>query len=123
MNNELEQALSNANYRITFENQKQKLQEILSGNLVYAYNGGYFNLGVELFMEVQLFLNENTNSFTLLDQYMNPIEVQDGKSFYKDIRSQYTQAINKYRMDLAKLKHSRDTKRVVQVALEDDIEE
>jgi len=123
MDKELEQALSNANYRITFENQKEKLQECLQADLLFSYNGGYFKLGPEFFMDVKFFLEEDIDSFTILDEYMNPIEIIDGKEFYKNARSLYTQALNRYRIELTKLTHRRDTKKLVQVFLEDDVEE
>lgn len=123
MDKELEQALSNSNYRITFENQKEKLQECLQADLLFSYNGGFFKLGPKFFMDVKFFLEEDIETFTILDKFMSPIDITNGNEFYKNARSLYTQAINKYRVELAKLMHRRDTKNLVEVFLEDDVEE
>ena len=58
MDKEFEEAINQSNYRAIFENQKEKLKEILQGQLLYSYNGGQFQLNALLFTEVILYLND-----------------------------------------------------------------
>ena len=123
MDKEFETAVQQANYRAILANQKEKLKEILQGQLIYSYNGGQFQLGSALFSELRLYLDEDRTQSTVLDMNLNPIRISDLDNFYKDIRSRHTQAINKYSMEVAKLKRSRQIETVVQLDLEDDEEE
>lgn len=120
MDTTLEQALAESNRRAIFENQREKLKESLQANLLYAFDGGYFKLGSELFLEIKINVAEGKKSFPLLDIHMNPIDIDNPEEFYKTTRSLYNEAINKYRINLAKLKRSKNTKNLVEVYLEDD---
>ncbi len=123
MDKEFETAVKQSNYRAILTNQKEKLKEILQGQLIYSHNGGQFQLGSTLFSEVLLYLNEERTQSTVLDMNLNPIRISKLAEFYKDIRSRHTQAINKYSMEIAKLKRSRQIETLVQLDLEDDEEE
>lgn len=120
MNTVLEQALIESNRRAIFENQREKLKETLQADLLYAFNGAYFKLGPELFLEIKINISEGKKSFLLLDIYMNPVNIEHPKEFYETVRSLYIEAINKYSINLAKLKRSKNTKSLVEVYLEDD---
>ncbi len=123
MDPRFEAALAQSNYRAIFENQKEKLKEILKGQLLHPYNGGFFQIDPELFFEVKLYLDENKKRITLLDLYTNPIDIDNVEEFYKEIRSLYTESINKYKIGLAKLKKSRQIETLVSLDLEEDNEE
>ena len=123
MDKEFETAIQQSNYRAILANQTEKLKEILQGQLIYSYNGGQFQLGSALFSEVLLYLDESRSQSTVLDMNLNPIRISNLGAFYQDIRSQYTEAINKYSMELGKLKRSRQIETLVQLDLEDDEEE
>lgn len=123
MDKKFEEALNQSNYRAIFENQKEKLKEILEGKLIFPYNGGFFKIDSILFSEILLYLNENKKQQTLLDLHYNPVLIADLAEFYKVTRSRYTESINKYTVGLAKLKRSRQLPTVVQLDIEDDIEE
>ncbi len=119
-----EQATNQANYRAIFENQKEKLIEVFEGDLIYPHNGGYFILGAPLFFEIKLYLEENKTSVVLLDLNHNPIEIEDLKEFLMETRSKYTEALNKYKMGLARLKKSRMIPTLTKLHdLEDDVED
>lgn len=120
MDTTLEQALAESNRRAIFENQREKLLETLLADLFYAFEGGYFKLGPELFLEIKLNLAEGKKSFPLLDIHMNPIDIENPEEFYETTRSLYNEAINKYRINFAKLKRSTNTKNLVEIYLEDD---
>ena len=123
MKKEVSQALSNANYRITLENQKEKIKEVFHSDLLYSFNGGFFKLGPILFFEVKMHLDDGNQEFIIPDIYENLIEIEDGEKFYKAARSKYQEAINRYQMSLNKLIYQRNTKDLVQVHWADDIEE
>ncbi len=123
MDPRFEEALAQSNYRAIFENQKEKLKEVLKGQLLHPFNGGFFQLGPELFSEIKLYLDENKKRFTILDLYMNPIDIENVEEFYKETRSLYSEAINKYKIGLAKLKKSRQIETLVGLDLDEDTEE
>ena len=123
MDKEFEEAISQSNYRAIFENQKEKLKEILQGQLLYSCNGGQFQLNVLLFSEVILYLNDGKTQHTILDMNLNPIRIANLEEFLKDIRSRYTEAVNKYTVELSKLKRSRQIPTLIQLDVENDTEE
>jgi len=123
MDNEFEEAVNQSNYRAIFENQKEKLKEILQGQLIYSYNGGQFKLNILLFSEILLYLGEGKMQHTILDMHLNPIRINILEDFLKEIRSRHAEAINKYTVEVAKLKKSRQIATLVQLDLEDDNEE
>lgn len=124
MNPIVEQALVESNRRAIFENHREKLKETLQADLFYALDGGYFKLGPELFLEIKINIAEGKKSFPLLDINMNPVDIENPEEFYETTRSLYTEAINRYRINFAKLKRSKNTQNLVEVYLEaEDIEE
>lgn len=120
MDERLEQALAESNRRAIFENHREKLKEILQADLLYALDGGYFKLGPELFLEIKINIAEGRKSFPLLDVHLNPIDIENPEEFYETVRSRYNEAINKYRINLAKLKRAKNVKSLVEAYLEDD---
>ena len=119
-----EQSVDQSNYRAIFENQKEKLIEVLEGDLMYPYNGGYFTLGAPLFFEVKMYIDDGKTTAILLDINYNPITIKDLSEFLLEARSKHTEALNKYKMGLARLKKSRMIPTLVKLHdMEDDIEE
>ena len=124
MDTTLEQALAESNRRAIFQNQREKLKETLQADFLYAFDGGYFKLGPELFLEIKINLAEGKKSFPLLDIHMNPVDIENPEEFYETTRSLYIEAINRYRINLSKLKRSKNTQNLVEVYLEaEDIDE
>ena len=119
-----EKAINQSNYRAIFENQREKLIEVLNGDMLYPYNGGYFLLSPTLFLEVKMLVDEGKSSSILLDMNKNPIRIDDLNIFLSTTRTLYSEAINKYSMGLARLKKSRMISTVTKVHdLEDDVEQ
>ncbi len=123
MDDEFEAAVNQSNYRAIFENQKEKLKEILQGQLIYAHNGGQFQLNMMLFSEILMYLGKGKMQHTILDMHLNPIRINMLEEFLKDIQSRHAEAINKYTFEMTKLKKSRQIATLVQLDLEDDNEE
>ncbi len=116
--------LEQANFRAIFENQKEKLIESFKGDLIYPYNGGYFILGSPLFFELKMNIEENKTTAILLDINFAPIEITNIKEFLEETRAMYTEALNRYRLGLARLKKSRTISTLTKLHdLEDDVEE
>jgi len=63
MDTTLEQALAESNRRAIFQNQREKLKETLQADFFYAFDGGYFKLGPELFLETKINIAEGKNLF------------------------------------------------------------
>ena len=112
------------NYRAIFENQKEKLLEVFEGDLIFPYNGGYFILGPQLFFEIKMYIDEEKSIATLLDLNRNPIDIKNLNEFFLETRSKYTEALNKYKMGLTRLKKSRMIPTLIKLHdLEDDVED
>jgi len=119
-----EQATNQTNYRAIFENQKEKLIEVFEGDLIYPHNGGYFILGPQLFFEIKMYIDEGKPIAILLDLNRNPIEIKNLNDFFVETRSKYTEALNKYKMGIIRLKKSRMIPTLTKLHdLEDDIED
>lgn len=123
MDPRLKIALSEASYRAVLENQKEKLKERLKGDLLYPFNGGYFELGPVLEFQVNSYLEKKRDRATLLDINLNPVEIEDLEKFQEDIQSIYFEAVNRYVIGLNKLKNTRKIEALVDFSIEDDIEE
>lgn len=123
MDDIFKKAVNTANYRAIFENQKEKLREVLDADLVYSFNGGFFRVSPQLFLEIKLYIDEGRESYTILDENKNPIRVTDLEEFYNDVRSAYASAINNYNNGLTQLKKSRAIETLTGLDIEDDNEE
>ena len=119
-----QQALNQSYFRAIFENQREKLIEVFKGDCIYPFNGGYFLLGPVLFAEVSMYIDEEQTTAILLDINYNTIKIDDLKDFLLKVRSTYTEALNKYKMGIARLKKSREVPTLTKLHdLEDDVEE
>jgi len=123
MDEKFNKAIEQSNYRVIFENQKEKLKEIFEGQLILPFNGGFFQIKPELFSEILIYLNEEKKEQILLDMHQNPILIDNLPEFYEIIRSKYSEALNEYVIELAKLKLSRQIPTVVELDLKNDEEE
>ena len=124
MSEKYQELFDKSNFRAIFENQKEKLTEVLEGDLIHPYNGGYFLLGAPLFFEAKLCIDEGKTSTVLLDINSNPINIKDLNEFFSETRSKYTESLNKYKLGLARLKKSREIPTLTKLHdLEDDVEE
>lgn len=117
-------AINQSNYRAIFENQQEKLIEVLDGDMLYPHNGGYFLLSPTMFLEIKMLIDEGKNSSILLDMNKNPIRIEYLNVFLFTTRTLYSEAINKYSMGLARLKKSRMISTLTKMHnLEDDVEQ
>ena len=118
------QALQQSNFRAIFENQREKLVEVFKGDCIYSFNGGFFLLGPLLFSEIAMYIDGDQEAGIILDINYNPIQIDDLTEFLSTVRSAYTEALNKYKLGLARLKKSRQVPTLTKLHdLEDDVEE
>jgi len=117
------EASDQANFRAIFENQKEKIMEVFEGDLIYPHSGGYFLLGSALFFDLTMYIDEGKISAFILDIHNMPIKIENLVEFKKEVRSCYTESLNKYAMSLARLKKSRNVPTLTKMhELEDDVE-
>ena len=110
----LEDAISQANYRLTLNNQRANLRAKLNQSLIYAFNGGIFTISQELISFVTALISSNRESAVLLDKNANPILVDDLTSFRDNILDRYAEVTNQYLLDMKALSKARSTKALVE---------
>lgn len=114
MDQRLSKALEFANYRQTLYLEQQRLKEKLKSSLTLSFNGGRFIVDRTLIS----FLNsvtpeENTNSMVILDEYLNPIYIEDLSKFRREVISLYCTLANQHYQDMEKLKKKRTPSSIV----------
>lgn len=119
----LKDAIKQANYRSIYINHKEKLLEILDGELLYPHNGGLFKLTISLLTELKFFLDEGKNEATILDINQEPILITELQTFFEETRQHRYEVINNYKIGLGKLNRSRSIKTLTLLEIEDDNEE
>lgn len=110
----LEEALANANFRITLNNQRNNLLLKLNRNLVYSIGGGMFDITPELISLAATLMSRcdpDTAETVLLDKNKTPIEISNLEEFLDDIVNQYHEAMYEYLVEFNTIiKKSRTTK-------------
>lgn len=120
----LQKAIDQANYRAVFENQREKLVEILKASLIYPYNGGFFQLCPYFFYELSMYIDEGKSDAVLLDINYTPVEISNLVDFLNETKSLYFEAMNTYKIELEKLKKTRQIPVLTRLYdLDDDVEE
>jgi dTDP-4-dehydrorhamnose reductase len=113
MDERLEQALEQANYSVTVQNQKKNFQRRFNEACVYALNGGTFVANHELIAFVHALVATGREDGIVIDQRGNPIEITDLASFADDLIETYTEAANELHFNIEGLKKARRTGKVV----------
>jgi hypothetical protein len=86
MSERLTKALEFANYRLTLNNQLVSLRSKLQTKLIYSINGGTFTITRELITFVDsLIRQKNTTDIVLIDNFQNPIMIEDLEDFLENI--------------------------------------
>jgi len=114
MDQRLAKALEFARYKQTLHLEKKRLQEKLKSELTFPFNGGMFYADRHLIVFLNLLTPaEGTSSTTILDERLNPIYVEDISVLQKKALNVYSQAVNKYQIEFAKLQKKRSVKAIV----------
>ena len=110
----LEEAISHANYRITLNLQRKNAKIKLEQALVFAFNGGTFNLDPAFLGFVGTLVQSGRLDVTLLDVNSNPINVPDLQQFLLTALEKYTEATNAYMAEMRNIGKARTTKALIE---------
>jgi hypothetical protein len=106
----LEQALSFANYQTTLTQQRKLLTQKFQEATVFAYNGGLFKLTLEFISAIKLFQPPY-----VLDSNGSPIKIEDYDTFLSEIEEAYKIAIEIYGKEFSALRLKRNVKTLVEL--------
>ena len=104
----LDQALSFANYQTVINQQRQLLKQKFIDDCVVAHNGGLFKLSPEFILAV-----ENLKSNWVLDLNNNPVLIEDLDSFIATAKETYHSALTAYGQSYQELKTKRNVRTLV----------
>jgi DNA-binding LytR/AlgR family response regulator len=111
----LASAITQANYRVTLNNQKQNLRLKLEQDLTYAEAGGIFKITPQLISFVTTLKNEFMLSEAVLaDMNDNPVFIENIETFLENIVERYMQCMNEMLVEFNKIKKIRTTKAAVE---------
>ena len=103
-------ALEFSNYRITLNNQKKQAQLKYLNDLVYAENGGLFQIDRTLISFVHCLIASGKQQAVILDKNDQPIEIKDLEAFQESILDKYYQFSNAYLVTVRELNQKRNVK-------------
>lgn len=109
----LQAALAQSNYRITLVNQKQNALLKLQKNSMYSINGGTFSITPELISFVTSLLHLGKDEAILLDINKNPISIVDLQDFADTIVQVYYEHMNDYWFEIKSITKNRNTKGLI----------
>ena len=115
MDNRLEKALEFCNYRLTLNHQLQTLKLKSENSLIFAKNGGSFNINENLISFLSLLQLKKIKEVVLLDLNKNPIKIEDVDDFLEEIMSVYFEVTNDYLNEYNRLRKSRNVKSVIEL--------
>jgi hypothetical protein len=111
----LANAIAQANYRVTLNNQKQNLRLKLEQDLTYAEAGGIFKINPTLIAFVTTLRREfELNEAVLADMNDNPVFIEDLETFHANIVERYMQSMNDMLVEFNKIKKARTTKAILE---------
>jgi len=120
MSERLTKALEFANYRLTLNNQIVALRSKVQTKLIHSINGGTFTISRELITFVDSLIRQNyTEEVVLIDNFQNPIMIEDLKSFLEDITSKYFEVTNDYHAEFVKLRKARKVHKLMDIEQDD----
>lgn len=115
MEDRLQQALEFANYRQTLNNQLQKLKIRSEGMLLVAKNGGSFSINRELIGFLDYLNRQNITEAALLDDYGNPILIENISDFLREITDRYLEVTRDYLKEYQVIRKSRSVKSILDI--------
>lgn len=113
MDERLERALDFANYRRTLSNQKKNVISRMKVLQTVHHNSGAFFADANTIAFVNALIQAGKKTAILLDTKENPIEIADLQEFLELLVGHYVEATNEYKVQIDKLKKSRDIKKIM----------
>lgn len=120
MSERLTKALEFANYRQTLNNQIASLRSKTQTRLILSTNGGTFTVSQELITFVNTLIEKDYNESVLIDNYENPIQIEDLSAFLDELLSRYFEVTNDYHAEYVKLRKARKVHKLIDIDLDDD---
>ncbi len=106
--NNLEQALSFANYQYTLTKERKLLAQKFQENIVLAHNGGLFKVTPEFVAGLKAVRSE-----WALDINNNPVKIEDLDAFILEAQLVWEKAITEYGNEFTALRSKRNVKSLV----------
>lgn len=120
MSERLTKALEFANYRLTLNNQITALRSKVQTKLIYSINGGTFTISRDLITFVESLIRKDYNSdVVLIDNFQNPIMIEDLEDFLENISSKYFEVTNDFHAEYIKLRQARKVQKLLDIEHED----
>ena len=113
MDEKLEKALAYSNYMTTLHNQSKIFQEQYAQNSIYYTNGNQFTVTKELISFCDTMIRNDHIALILVDDNNIPVNVEDLKSFFKDILNVYFRATNRYLTEYSQIRKQRTVENLV----------
>ena len=113
MDERLEKALEFANYRITLTNQKRNIRSRMEVLQAVHYNSGSFIANQTMISFVNTLIQLDKKTAIIIDTKDNPIYVEDLKDFQDSLVDAYYNASNEYKVQMDKVKKSRNIKKIM----------
>lgn len=113
MDERLERALEFANYRRTLSNQKKNVASRMKVLQTVHQNNGVFLADATTIAFVNALLQSGKKSAILIDTKENPVEIENLQDFLELLTGHYVEATNEYKVQMDKLKKSRNIKKIM----------
>jgi hypothetical protein len=120
MSERLTKALEFANYRQTLNNQIASLKSKTQTRLILSTNGGTFTVSQELITFVNTLIEKEYAESVLIDNYQNPIQIEDLSVFLDELMSRYFEVTNDYHVEYVKLRKARKVHKLIDIDLDDN---
>ncbi len=116
MSERLTKALEFANYRLTLNNQITALRSKVQTKLIYSINGGTFTISRDLITFVESLIRKDYKSdVVLIDNFQNPIMIEDLDDFLENITSKYFEVTNDFHAEYIKLRQARKVQKLLDI--------
>ena len=109
----LNDAVATAHYRLTLANQRSNAKLKLQKDLIFAINGGMFEVGQELIAFIGALVTTGQDDAIVLDINKNPIEITDLAAFQESLINHYFECMNDYLREFKAIKKSRTVKALI----------
>lgn len=116
MSERLTKALEFANYRLTLNNQLTSLRSKMQTKLIHSINGGTFSITRDLITFVESLINKGYDeNVVLIDNFENPVMIEDMNDFLDNIISKYFEVTNDYHTEFVKLRQARKVHKLLDI--------
>lgn len=113
MDERLERALEFANFRRTLSNQKKNIVSRMKVLQTLHHNNGVFFADNSTIAFVNALIQAGKTSAIIVDTKENPIEIENLQDFLELLVGNYIEATNEYKVQMDKLKKSRNIKKLM----------